>query len=310
MTIEQLQAEAKNSRCGERLSACDEIHRQGVFSTLEHERLLRKYGDILKIYEGEDGKYNWNQVFYLLFMRTMGDEANRDVFMEVARRLPLKYILRERNTPMRVEAMFLYAAGFIGHYANYDYIEPLKRDAEYLAHKYDIQPLTINHWNLGRIRPVNHPVVRLSQVAMLLCTHEFMFDDMIRCKERRDIDKLFVVKSTDHFIATHPYLMREGQESITLGASKRVLLGINLVVPMQFAYGYFSHDDDLCAQAQDLNESLPAEMNRYIRRWREQGLNPTTSFETQALIQLTTKYCKEAKCNECPVARLIVADVI
>lgn len=309
MTIDQLKEGAKYCRCAEHLSRCEELHRQQIYTTLEHERLTRKYGDIARLFSG-DGQSNWNQTFYLLFMRTLGDKLNQEVFMEVAKRMSLSMLMRERNSPLKVESMLIGTAGFINSYSNRDYIDPIKRETKYALHKFDISELSINHWNLGRVRPQNHPVLRLSQVATLFCEHEFIFSDMLLCKTRRDVDNLFSAKASRHFVDTHPYLTREGQQDITIGAQKRTLLGINLVVPLMYAYGCYAHDDELCAQAQDLNEALPPEMNVYIKKWSAKGVYPTSAFESQALIQLSTCYCKTTRCAECPVGRMILKGVI
>ncbi len=309
MTIEQLKAEAKYSRCAERLSKCSELHRQEIYSTLEHERLMRKYHDIEKIYN-EQTASSWSQVFYMMLMRIVSDEANRDAFMEIARRAKLSYIQRESSNPQRVEAMLIGAAGFLDCYPNGEYIESLRKDAEYLMQKYSITPISTLNWNLARVTHTIHPAVKLSQVATLLCNSNLIFNEVLLCRTLGDVDAIFKVKTSQLFIDTHPYLEREGRDSFVLSAEKRILLGINLVVPILYAYGYYVHDDSLCAQAQDLNESLPAEMNRYIKHWRKQGIYPTSAYETQALIQLSTVYCRPVCCDKCPVGKYIVRGVI
>ncbi|MFI3292828.1 MAG: DUF2851 family protein [Rikenellaceae bacterium] len=309
MTIDQLKAEAKHSRCGERLARCNELNRQEIFCALEHERLMRKYHDIEKIYTSQTSS-SWSEVFYIMFMRTLGDEANRDTFMEVARRVKLSYIQRERSNPQRVEAMLMGASGLLECYPNGDYVEALRKDADYLLSKYNITPILPLNWNLARVHPINHPAIKLSQAAMLMCKSDLIFNDLLLCRNLNDVDSLFKVTTSQLFMDTHPHLVRDGRESISIGASKRALLGINLVVPILYAYGYYLHDDDLCSQAEELNESLPAEMNRFIKYWRSQGLYPTSAYESQALIQLSTIYCRTTRCEECPVGRHIVAGVI
>ncbi len=309
MTIDQLKAGAKGNLCAKHLCRCDELRRQQIYTSLEHERITRKYNDIYHLFQG-DGMSNWNQTFYLLFMRTLGDKANQEVFMEVARRVSLSSLMRERSSPMRVEAMLVGASGFIDSYSNRDYIEPLKKEAKYMLRKYDINPLSYAHWNMSRVRPINHPVVRLSQVATLLCEHEFIFSDMLLCSSRRDVDILFTAKATKHLVDTHPYLGTDSKLDIKIGSQKRTLLGLNLVVPMIYAYGHYTHDDALCAQAQELNESLPPEQNKFIKDWGKQGVFPTTGFESQALIQLSTCYCEQARCEECPVGKMMLKGVI
>lgn len=309
MTVDQLKTGAKESRCAERLSMCSELHRQEIYCVLEQERLMRKYHDIEKIYNSQSSS-SWSQVFYLMFMRIISDEVNRDAFVEVARRVKLSYIQRESSNPLRVEAMLIGAAGFLDCYPNGDYIKLLSKEADYVMKKYNITPLTPLNWNLARVNNIKHPVVKLSQAASLLCRSNLIFNELLLCRDLNDINDIFKIRTSQLFIDTHPHLEREGRDSFSLSLDKRVLLGINLVVPILFAYGYYIHDDFLCAQAQELNESLPAEMNRYIKHWRAYGIYPKSAYETQALIQLSTVYCRKASCDLCPVGNYIIRGVI
>lgn len=230
--------------------------------------------------------------------------------MEIARRLPLLSLMREKSSPMKIEAMLIGVSGFLDAYSNKEYIAPLKMEAKYLMHKYQISPMDINHWDLKRIRPFNHPVVRLSQVATLISSHDILFSDVLECKTRQDVESIFRVEATKHLCDTHPNLVREEGGDITLGENKSSLIGINLVVPIQYAYGCYTNDDNLCANAQELNENLSPEFNRYIKMWREKGVKPHSAFESQALIQLTTCYCQKDRCSECPVGRRVSKGVI
>lgn len=52
-----------------------------------------------------------------------------------------------------------------------------------------------------------------------------------------------------------------------------------------------------------LLEAIPAEENRFMRRWRLYDLHPANAFQSQALLQLATEYCDRRRCAECPVGR-------
>ena len=59
----------------------------------------------------EGASENWNQTFYLLYFRTLGDRRNQEAYLSLARRVPYKVVLRERLVPRAVEAMFFGASG-------------------------------------------------------------------------------------------------------------------------------------------------------------------------------------------------------
>ena len=81
-------------------------------------------------------------------------------------------------------------------------------------------------------------------------------------------------------------------------------MGINLVVPIQIAYADNIGKGSLRERATTLLGTLPAENNRYTRRWIQEGLFLQNAKESQAVIQIVTEYCQKDRCNECPVMQL------
>ena len=162
-TIERLRAGAGTYACGGYLAALDGLQRTEICTALIFDRLQRKMRTVETLHGEADG--NWNQTFYLLYFRTLGDRRNQEAYLSLARRVPYKVVLRERLAPRAVEAMFFGASGLLTLYPHDAYTLDLARDFEYLAAKYDIEPLDAGVWELDEIRPANHPVLRLAQAA-------------------------------------------------------------------------------------------------------------------------------------------------
>ena len=68
-------------------------------------------------------------------------------------------------------------------------------------------------------------------------------------------------------------------------------------------------NETLRDRAITLLEKTPAESNSKISRWTAYGVRPKNAFETQALIQLGDCYCKQKRCEECPIGRRIIKSV-
>lgn len=81
--------------CGGYLAGLDALHRSEICNALTFDRLNGKYRTVREVYlaSGE----NWNQTFYVMLFRYMGDPANRETYMELARRVRYKTVLRERG---------------------------------------------------------------------------------------------------------------------------------------------------------------------------------------------------------------------
>ena len=301
--LNRLQAGAGTYACGGYLAGLGSLQRSEICTALLFSRLERKMRmvDALR----EEASENWNQTFYLLYFRTLGDRRNQEAYLSLARRVPYKVVLRERLAPRAVEAMFFGASGLLTLYPHDAYTLDLARDFEYLAAKYDIEPLDAGVWELDEIRPANHPVLRLAQAAEFFIQDEFVMERAMSCRTEEDIRRLFCIEASDYWRTHHIPGIASDEHPKRLGAFKANIIGINLVSVLQFAYGSYTGSERLRDSALTLLERLPAEDNRYMRAWQAAGVRPRNAFESQALLQLATEYCAARRCAECPVGRRI-----
>lgn len=306
--IHRLQAGASRYACSGYLLTLNSLYRYDLFLKLIFDRLERKIALVEQLYE--ESLQNWNQTFYLLYFRTLGDSSNQQNYLELARRVPYKIVLRERRTPLAVEAMLLGASGLLDFYEDDDYTSKLRFTYAHLAAKYEIEPLDPYAWKLATIRPVNHPVLRLAEAAAFFLQDEFMIDRIMQCRTEEDVRKLFRIEAPEYW-RTH-FVPGSATDFMPkcIGKSKADIIGINLVSILQFAYGSYMKKDYLRDSALELLEHIPAEDNRYIRAWYNAGgIKAKTAFESQALLQLATKYCAEKRCEECPVGKRILKSI-
>lgn len=303
-TIERLQAGAGTCACGGFLAGLDELQRSEIGTALLFDRLGRKMRMVDALRSEADE--NWNQTFYLLYFRTLGDRQNQQAYLDLARKVPYKTVLRERLAPHAVEAMLFGTSGLLELYRNDTYTLDLKRNFEYLAAKYEIRPMDASEWVLTEIRPANHPVLRLAQAAEFFAQDEFVMEHAMACRTEEEVRRLFSVEASPYWRTHHIPGAVSDESPKRIGAFKANIIGINLVSVLQFAYGSYTANERLRDSALTLLERLPAEDNRYMRSWQRAGVRPRNAFESQALLQLATEYCATARCAACPVGRRIV----
>ncbi len=294
--------------CGRYLKYIDEIHRQEIYSHYEFERLESKYKVIMDFYHTKAGE-NWNQTLFSYFFQYLGDPRNKENYKLLAKRVGYNAILRERSNPLSVEALLLGASGLLKDYGDDDYTLSLKREAAHLMRKYEITPLRSRDWVVKKQYPKNNPVLRLAQAATLFSQHELFFDKVIRCRCKEDIEEIFMVEASEYWTTHYLPSTSSAAEVKRLGADKCNVLGINVVVMLQYAYGSYISDDTIVDQAQNLIQDLKVETNWIVNRWRNHGLRPKTAFEGQALIQLGGVYCSEARCKECYLGARAMQDL-
>ena len=97
----RLRSGADHFYCGERLREMDSLHRVDLFTGLVFDRIVRKYGDIDRVFE--ESKGDWNQTLYVMLFRVMGDVRNREAYMKLAQRVPYRIIQRERQAAHAAE---------------------------------------------------------------------------------------------------------------------------------------------------------------------------------------------------------------
>lgn len=299
--LNRLRAGAGACACGAYLAGLDALHRTEILTSLAYDRLARKFGTVRELH-AEAGE-NWNQTFYLLFFRTLGDRRNQSAYLELARRVPYATVLRERASLQHVEAMLFGASGLLDLYRHDEYTLGLRRDYEYLAAKYGIERMDAAAWNLVRLHPANHPVLRIAQAEAFFASHEFVVDRVVECRTREEVERLFGTEASAYWCTHYLPGSPSGELPKRIGAFKANILGINLVAIMQYAYGSYLDNEALRGRAIALLERLDAEDNVYMRRWRAEGVPLRNAFESQALLQLETEFCAARRCAECPVGR-------
>ena len=270
-----------------------------IFYRVAQERLERKHNDILKIYN--DSLKDWNQTSYQILLKMMDIGANKAAYQRLAQVIPYRILLREVSSPHAVESLLLGGSGLLSLYPDDEYTLAIKEEWNHLACKYELSPMRLTDWNLARVRPYNHPVLRLAQLATLLHSKEFLVNRIVACRTPEDVVDLFSVEAAeywnDHFIPA----VESRNIPKRLGKEKALILGINLVVPIQIAYSYNIGKSELREYAEELLYAIPAENNRYTNQWQTAGVPLENAMASQAVIQIVTEYCQKERCAECPV---------
>ncbi len=296
-----LLAGAEQASCAGAIAEMNDADRTGFYTGLLLDRLARKADEIKKIYIESD--YDWAQALYVMLLRSMGDNRNKEPFLEIARRVPFVTLMREKSSVQAVESLLLGVSGLLMEYDTDDYVTALSRDFEYFCHKYSVRPLKPAQWNLARINPQNHPVMRLAELSALVCKPEFVFSAILECRSAQDVLDIFSAEASDYW-QTHFLPGRESRYTHKkIGPDKAYLIGINLIAPFIFAYSDSRNDERGRIVALELLESLPAESNSVTRKWNAGGASMLSALDSQAVLQLNNELCVPKLCERCLIGR-------
>lgn len=284
------------------LATCDVLHRAKVMESLLVRRLMRKSQRVLEMWERAER--DWNQTFYAMAAYAMGAPRNSGAFSELASRATFRMCSREKGHRYGVEALLLGTSGLLGGEYFDEHILTLQREFEYLVTKYDINPISVGEWDRSAGYPAGNPVLRIAQFAALVADPNFDFDNILACSTIDDVAKLLSAEVDDYWQKHYAPNGTSFGVPKRLGREKIVVMTINFVVPLQFAYAEVMQKEGVKERAMALLESLPSEHNRIVSRWTGEGVPCTSAFDSQALIELET-FCKEGLCSECPIAKQI-----
>ncbi|MDR0510452.1 MAG: DUF2851 family protein [Rikenellaceae bacterium] len=297
---DELLAGAAGAGCGEYLAGLNPAVRLGILNGLMLERLEGKLGDLMKIHR--ESASDWNVTLYTMIFRAMGGSSNKESFTRLARAVPFLAMSHERGSIVSLEALLLGGAGLLYGYDDDPYIRRLNGEFDLLKRKYNIQPLRAAVWQTSGY-PIGSPTLRLAELASFFANREFILGKVLECRRCDDLYTIFRTSASDFWSTHYSPESRSAARSKTIGADKAQSLGMNLVVPLMFAYGKQTGDERLQERALSLLESIPYERNSIVRRWQGRGAPIDNAFDSQAILQLNNSYCTPGRCAECRVGR-------
>lgn len=242
---------------------------------------------------------NWEDAFFMTLARNFGFGVNGDTFEYWARRVPLRAVDKHRDDLFQIEALFFGQAGILEDPDGDEYYLRLKKEYQYLSHKFGLTPMDASLWRFLRLRPGNFPHVRLAQLACLYHREYGLLSQLMEKETLKEVRDLLRGGASEYWATHYSFGAVSPSSPKTLSNSSIDLLIINTVVTFLYAYGRHKGSDALCRRATAFLEELKAENNYIIRQWEQCGLTAAHAGDSQALIQLKKEYCDKKKCLYC-----------
>ena len=245
---------------------------------------------------------HWEDAFFVTLARNFGFGLNGDAFETWAQNyIPLRAVDKHRDNLFQVEALFFGQAGILSDPDGDEYYLKLKKEYEYLAHKFGLTPMDVSRWRFLRLRPNNFPHIRIAQLACLYHRAYGLLSQLMEKKTLKEIRDLLRGGTSEYWINHYTFGGFSPSRPKTLSDSSLDLLIINTVVTFLYAYGIQKGKEDFCTRATAFLEKLKPENNYIIRLWNQCGLKVSHAGDSQALIQLKKEYCDKKKCLYCRI---------
>ncbi|MGC9344850.1 MAG: DUF2851 family protein [Bacteroidales bacterium] len=299
---ENLLQERENKSCYPFFAKMDKVFYRDWIGKLGFSRLERRVEDLTQLLESN--QYDWNETLYISIASAMGAKQNAEPFKMLARSVPLKFLYKYRDNFRVLNAAYFGQGGFLDETITDDYYYSNLQKEYKSIKQYLHEPLPGKYiWKLMRLRPAAFPTVRIPQFISLVKNVFPLMERLTGMKNIEEIIQLFSdsVKNywTEHFLYGKP-----GRRSEYMPSTETYRLWIlNAVIPLLFAYGAVRNKEEFKKLAIDLFEELPPENNEILKKWNKFGIYAENAFDSQALIELKSRYCDHGRCTECMVGQ-------
>jgi Protein of unknown function (DUF2851) len=286
--------------CASRWREVPDIVRLNWYDRLLVERLEQRAERLKTYLEATNG--DWEETFFRLMARSFGLQINAEPMEALARSISVKTLTKHKHDPQAIEAMVLGQAGWLASDWKDDYPQQLAKEYRFLKHKYQLEPyVQQSDWKFLRLRPANFPTVRLAQLAALMGQSAHLFSQVLEATSVRTLKYLFAAEVSDYWKNHYQFDKPSVARSKRLGKDFVEVLLINTVIPTVFYYGQVRQLPDVREKALRWFDELSAESNSILDGWAEVGATARTAAQSQALLQLKSKYCDARRCMSCAI---------
>jgi len=80
---------------------------------------------------------------------------------------------------------------------------------------------------------------------------------------------------------------------------------INTIIPIKFIYAK-NQGKNIADQIFELVSNVPSEQNSIVSTFRDLKIPVKNAMNSQAMIQLKTKYCDHKKCLQCEIGNYLL----
>lgn len=292
--------------CSAELDKIPSIIKTSWLSRTLAERLERKVAELQV--ELEQNKNDWEETFYRHICRQFGMKVNAEPFQWLSACVPYKILRKQNDNLLQTEALLFGQSGLLPEKFSDTYTNALIREYMHLQVKYHIRPMPSHWWKFMRLRPNNFPTIRIAQLAGLFFRQPQLFRTCIEQNDPVELKKIFSTPASAYWNNHYRFGKISRAAEKNLGAQAIDTILINTVAPFKFLYGKIKGDDEIRQSAISLLEKLNPENNKIIREWEELEVEPTSSAESQALLELTKKYCEKKKCLDCEIGNYLLVE--
>lgn len=264
------------------------------------ERLQEKNQLILNLLNVSNN--NWDEVGFKLMAKAFGLNVNGEAFLQMSSAADFKVFQRCFQNLTQLESLCFGLCGMLETNAEDAYVKQLQSEYAFLSQKFQLIEKSESQVKYFRLRPDNFPSIRLSQLSSLYHQQPQLFSKLIQCKTKEDLYDVLKAKTSSYWDTHYSFGKQSKSKTKNISQSFKDLLIINTILPLKFAYAKYKGQLNFEDQIYPIISSLKPEKNSITKGFSSLKDDVLTSaLESQAYIQLKTKYCDVNRCLKCQI---------
>ena len=247
---------------------------------------------------------DWETLLFILLAQNFGLKLNTLAFEQMARNLSFKVFRKEHPEVLSLEALLFGQANLLDRDSEDSYVQQLLVEYDYLKHKYKLIETGIR-LNFYGMRPTSFPTIRLSQLAAVYHKRHTLFLKVIEAKTMVELYNIFEAAASSYWDTHYTFGKKSGTSVKKLSKSFIDLLIINTVIPLKFMYAR-SRGKECLEKVLVLLKAIMPEKNKITSNFEGLGVKLESAADSQALIELKTRFCNEHKCLRCQIGNKLL----
>ncbi|MDP5061155.1 MAG: DUF2851 family protein, partial [Maribacter sp.] len=247
----------------------------------------------------EQTNNNWEQVLFLMLLKTFGSKINGEVFVEIGKSIDFSIIRKLHKKPLEMASLLFGQANLLnGEHEEDKYYKDLIKEYAFLKHKFTLVTV-FKSPEFFRLRPPNFPTIRLAQLSAIYAENNNLFHALIE-NETPNFSEILNVETADYWDTHFNFGKISKKSKKRLTDSFLNLLLINTIIPLKFSYQRYKGNVDYEALFKMMSV-VKKEENSIIGNFEKLGALIDNAKDSQTYLQLYNNYCKKDKCLDCAV---------
>ena len=290
--------------CESDFGEVDDFIIQNWLERLYLERLEKKSVVIEELLKKSNN--NWEAVLFKLLAKNFGLNVNGDAFFSLANSIDFSIIRKLHSNEKQLEALLFGQADLLNDTIEEPYYSYLQKEYAFLKQKFEITNQGVLPFKFFRLRPMNFPTIRISQLAMLYHVHHNFFSELINLNSLKEFHQLFSITTSEFWNSHYTFNKSSKFSKKTISKSFIDLLLINTIIPIKYCYEKYNGKDNH-ENILNLIQGIKPEKNNIVDKFESLKPVSNSALQSQALLELKSTYCDKNKCLQCAIGNTVLS---